>query len=717
MTKTTGKKAKRGDKVSGASEEEVARTNMARYQYGLSTGHRKYMARAVWNEDVYLGGGLQWREADRKEMNAAKRPMIELNHVLPAVNSATGMQLHSRVDMSFLPRGGGADEASALLMTKLVSQVCDNIEFHWKESQAFEDGLIQQRGYMDFRVSFDENFQGEIVEEILDPLDCMPDPDGRSYDPTTWGDFIITRWYSRDDVEQNYGEELAARVEVAADAYFADGDTFLSRPHFNEDSDGSGFDGWVTQTKDDKASRLYLIIDRQHRRLERGKVHISFTGEISPVELMDERELERAQGDGFFSVQKYQRIRWTVTCGEVVLHNDWSPYKTYTVRPYFAYFRRGRTRGMVDNLTSPQELENKSITNYLEILGSSSNSGWDVPEDSLVNMTPEDLAKNGGKNGLVLVYRATKAGDKPEKRQANQAPHGADRLVDRAELAIKTISGMSDAVQGLNSNEISGKAIQTKQYMGQIQMGRPLDNLAFTRRMAAAKIVELIQQFYTSERVFRLIDRDTKEVTDELIINEVTVDGVLNDVTIGRYDVVITDTPTHATFEEGQFAQVMEMKEKGVNVPDRHIILSSSYAKKHELAKEIEDLASASASDPLLEAEIALKKAQAEKAQAETVNVRSETKYTALQTAGVIAADPSTAPLADVLLRSSGDIDMDTPPLLPEYPVDAQGVYREAGERPVDFPANTNPLTPVPPAEPPSPLNGVNQGIETRVID
>jgi len=718
MTDITKLKA-RGDKLPEVPEEELARQNMARYQYILSTGHRKYMLTARYNEDCYLGGGLQWKEADRKEMNGAKRPMIELNHILPAVNSATGMQLHSRVDMSFLPRGGGADEQSAQLLTKLVAQICDNINYQWTESQVFEDGLIEQRGYLDFRMEFDQNFNGEIGLSLIDPLDGMPDPDARSYDPEDWADWTVNRWYSRDDIEQNYGEDMAAKVEQQADAYFAEGDSFLSRPHFNEDSDGSGFDGWVTQAKDDKSTRLYLIIDRQQRRLIRGKVHISFTGDITPVDLMDEREMARAEEDdaGFFSVSKYKRIRWTVTCGAIVLHDDWSPYKSYTVRPYFAYFRRGRTRGMVDNLRSPQELENKSITNYLEILGSSSNSGWDVPDGSLINMTPEDLKKNGGKNGLVLVYKAAVDGSKPTKRQANQAPHGADRLVDRAEQSIKTISGMSDAVQGLNSNEVSGKAIQSKQYMGQIQLGRPLDNLEFTRRMAAGKIVELIQQFYTSERVFRIVDRDTGETQEELVINEVTVDGVLNDVTIGKYDVVITDTPTHATFEESQFNQVMEMKKEGVAIPDRHIVLASSYAKKHQLAKELEELEASRAADPLVEAERALKEAQAEKVQAETVGVRSEYQYTSLQTAGVIATNPSTAPLADVLMRSAGAVDMDAPPLLPSFPEDAQSVYRETGERPVDFPTNTNPLTPVPPSGPPSPLDGVNQGIETQVID
>jgi hypothetical protein len=34
-----------------------------------------------------------------------------------------------------------------------------------------------------------------------------------------------------------------------------------------------------------------------------------------------------------------RRIRWTVVADNVVLHDDWSPYKHFTVVPYFPYFR------------------------------------------------------------------------------------------------------------------------------------------------------------------------------------------------------------------------------------------------------------------------------------------------------------------------------------------------------------------------------------------
>jgi hypothetical protein len=58
------------------------------------------------------------------------------------------------------------------------------------------------------------------------------------------------------------------------------------------------------------------------------------------------------------------RIRHTVTAADVVLYDDWSPYETMTVVPYFAYFRRGKTMGMVEDLLDPQREVNKRRSGF-----------------------------------------------------------------------------------------------------------------------------------------------------------------------------------------------------------------------------------------------------------------------------------------------------------------------------------------------------------------
>ena len=121
-----------------------------------------------------------------------------------------------------------------------------------------------------------------------------------------------------------------------------------------------------------------------------------------------------------------RKVRWTVTADTVVLFDDWSPYKNFTIVPYFPYFRRGKPFGMVRNLLSPQEQLNKITSQELHILNTTANSGWIVENGSLAGMTPDDLEEHGAETGLVLEFN--RGSSPPAKIPPNQIPTGLDRL-------------------------------------------------------------------------------------------------------------------------------------------------------------------------------------------------------------------------------------------------------------------------------------------------
>ena len=194
-----------------------------------------------------------------------------------------------------------------------------------------------------------------------------------------------------------------------------------------------------------------------------------------------------------------KKVRWTVTCDHVVLHDDWSPYDDFTVVPFFAYFRRGRPFGMVRNLLSPQEQLNKIASQELHIVNTTANSGWMVESGSLVGMNPDDLEEHGAETGLVLEY--ARGTTPPTKIQPNQIPTGLDRISQKAAANVKAISGINDSMLGTDSAEVSGIAIQAKQNRGTIMIQVPLDNLNKTRQYLAEKTLNLIQRFYTEERL------------------------------------------------------------------------------------------------------------------------------------------------------------------------------------------------------------------------
>lgn len=709
------------------SEAMVVQRNWDRYMYGKLKGHEQYIYDAREDEDAYLGRGLQWSEEDREYLESVGRPALEENHIFPAVNTAIGLQLQSRVDIAFRPAREGSSEKTAETLSKVGMQICDDVKFRWHETQVYSDGMIQQRGYFDFRMDFAENIQGDIACATLNPLHVIPDPDASSYDPREWADVTIVRYPTIDEIGQIFGQDKATQVFSFSgyNTMYGDDPDLDNKIGFGQD--GSGIRGYESLV-DEKGTSRVMVLDRQYRVFEMQQAIATPTGDVISTVGMSKQQIAYELNAGAFLAKRFlPRIRWSVTANGVCLHDNYSPYRTYTVVPYFPYFRRGRTRGMVDNALDPQRAANKLLSQIVHIVNTTANSGYFVPQGSLVNMTVDDLARRGAESGIVVVYDPTKG--KPEKIQPNSLPLGHERIIDRSEYSIKSITGISDALQGLHGPEVSGEAIKTKQYMGQTQLGGPLDNLARTRHMCAEKFLELLQDFYTEERVIMVTDTtDISQIKyDPVKINEVTPEGeIINDFTVGKYSVVVTDQPTQATFQDNQFKQAMEMRKEGVNIPDSALIEMSSLTKKHEIAKKMSE--ATPASDPVAEAkarnidaDTQVKIAQKAKVENETANVGVDAMYSATQAAGVLATNPVLAPMADEIAKSAGLVDRNQAPMIPNIP--GSSIPMQQGEMPVDMqspsPAQALATDPsmamnVPDSSGP---DGMQAGIETPQIE
>lgn len=693
-----------------AETNRTAYENWQRYEYGRMRGHLDYVKTARINEGMYLGGGLQWSADDLQALAEAGRPAFEFNQILPKINAALGYQIANRMDITYRPRGGQADQELASTLSKLTMQIADNTQLHWKESQVFADGLVQQRGYFDVRISYEDSLLGEVHIDALDPLDVIPDPDAKSYDPDSWADVIVTRWLTLDEIEVLYGTAKRNEVDQAKpdESDFGEDMGDEARNKFGDNN--SGYNDRMGVATQADGERRVRVIDRQFWRMERAEVLITPTGDIRVVDSLSPARVAAMEAAGAIrQKRRVRRVRWVVSTQCVVLHDDWSPFQHFTVVPYFPFFRRGVTRGLVDNAIGPQQMLNKSLSQMLHIINTTANSGWITWANTLANMTEDELEDRGAETGLhISLKKDTPTEKMPRKIQPNQVPTGLDRIIERSAVLLEQATGINDAMVGNTGREVSGIAIQSRQFAAQQQLAVPLDNLARTRNLLARRILDLIQGFYDQARIVRIVKTDGRgrESTEELPLNYPTANGqIVNDLTIGEYDVVIAEVPLQVTFENSQFLQAIELVDKGAPIPWPFVLRYSNLAHKQEIIDALEQQAQQQA-DPLVEAKVALTQAQTQKTLTESVNKAVESQYSAMQAAGVIAATPATSPLADALLRSAGYVDRDAAPIVPEYQASVPTVPLAP-----DAPTNTNPLTPANPAV------GMGQGIETPAID
>lgn len=631
---------------------KIAKNSWSRWLNGLQRGHLQFQNRAKIAENFYLGGGRHWDDDLKKELEASGRPALEENIIFSTVNTVLGYQTQSRMDIAYKPREGG-DQEIADILTKLGMYVVDQNKYSWTESQVFADGVIQSRGYFDVRMDFDDNLHGNIKITSLDPLDVMPDPNAKSYDPEEWSDVIVAKWVTVDSIRDTYGE--AAYKEVQS--------------FYNTDRDW-GDDGFEVQRNkfghlfiyaayytDEAETQHVRILERQWKKLQLREFWYDLeTGDYFPVpdELKPREKIKFAKQNNLELIKRVvQRIRWTVSTRDSVLHDEWSPYEFFTIVPYFPYFRRGVTVGLVDNLIKTQEMLNKVFSQILHVVNTTANSGWTVEQNSLVNMDIEDLEVNGSQTGLVLEYKTGRA--PPQKIEPNQIPTGLKDLVNTSVDLIRMISGVSETFQGGKGPEVSGSAIQSRVQQAAIQLAGPVDNLYRTRNLLADRILNLLQQFYTDQRIFSIISDSDDFETEEIIINQKLSDGnYINDITIGRYDVVVADVPTQVTFQNAQFQQALEMRKYGVMIPDDEMVKMSTLARKTEIAKKMSNEGAAQQqaeqAQKMFDEQLKQLSAQIEKLESESRAKDTTSIKTAAEVAQLIQLNPKLSPLIDVIM-------------------------------------------------------------------
>ncbi len=561
-----------------------------RYAWLRDNGHLDYVKKATICEDFFVG--LQWDPNDLALLRSYRRPALTINKIISTVSNVLGEQIFNRTDIAFKPRNEGASSEVADALTKVFMQIGDNNQLNWVRSDVFADGIVGSRGFFDVRLDFTDSLRGEVRIEQLNPKNVLIDADADEYDPDKWGDVIITKWMSPDQIEMLYSKADADLLRGRQDSYFPYGYDSIDRDRDRFGHPRSMYTYSTGPDSGDNNTRNIRVIERQWRKLDRVLHFVDVgTGDTRMVPPdWDQARIQQhmTQNPNLALTKKLiQRIRWTVVADNVVLHDDWSPYKHFTVVPYFPYFRRGRTVGLVENLIGPQELLNKVSSQELHVVNTTANSGWKVKRNALQNMSIAELEQRGAQTGLVLELDEI---NNAEKIQPNQTPSGLDRISYKAEEHIKTISGVSDYMQGFAREDVAAKSVLTNKQSGQANLAKVMDNMNRTDFILARNVLDLVQEYYTEQRLLYITTDRLTNTTEQLVVNQPTPEGmILNDLTLGEYAVVVTNQPERDTFEETQFDQALRLRtEAGVQIPDKYIIQSSRLKDKAEIVKELE---------------------------------------------------------------------------------------------------------------------------------
>lgn len=572
--------------------------------------------------------GIQYAPEDIAALERQNRPHFQFNKIDPLLRLIQGYQSNNETDIRIRAgKDGVGTNDVAELLTKLIKQISIDNDLDDVDAEVFNLGMSTGRGYWDHRLDFANNDLGEIRTISEDPFSCYPDPDCTGYDLNTGQRVHVSKWLSLDEIEYIYGRAVKDAVSpytmqgsqwAGFPTYYYDGsqEVYVRRGFAEEEEiEYSTFRQLFHTSFVDTTRKNVRVIETQYYLYEEQRVFIDQeTGDksIIPAE-WNQARIQKALAyaeaiNNPLDVQSriVRTLHWSTIVGDVLVYDRLSPYKTFTLVGFFPYFRDGITRGMVHDLRDPQREINKRRNAQIESVAKTANGGWLYHEGSFDTVQERNLKQFGSSPGVNLKWSGTSPHQKPEQIAAQPPNVAMERLEEAARNDLRDISGFNEAALGELDKVESGRALEARQRQSIIAVQPYLTNFSRSKKINGRKYLIIIQQHYTEERIYRIVDDDAGE--EILHLNQSIIDPTtmavqrLNDVTLGNYSVIVDEQPMATTFRAAQFDEallILERLSRGM-APDQLALFAdilvdmSSLPRKEELKERIQAVLAAS---------------------------------------------------------------------------------------------------------------------------
>lgn len=516
--------------------------------------------RKLAREEYDFVRGKQWSEDDKAALTEKGRPALTINKIRPHLNILSGYQRVNRYEVNFEPRTSD-DFESCELRKGVTKYIMDNCDYNDVESAVFMDGIIGGIGW--FHVFYDWDYtamEGEIDIERISPFDIYTDPEARKPDYSDAKFLCRAKWVDKDELCDIYPEH--------ADDILSE---FRRYDMDEKEADMVGTEP-LWYNRDLKKVRL---IECWYKEREMQTRYMMAGGTISDVPPPIPTVIASP-----FQVP-VDKVRLAVIMGDIKLEEMDSPYQHgfFPFVPFTLYhYGEGDVPcGVVRDVKDPQREINKKRSQILHILNTQGNSGLITETTAMTEEQQERYRKYGSKPGAIIeVNDGTLAGGRIREIQPSAPPVGLIQSAQESEADIPKITGINESMLGISAPQQSGRAIELNQRQAVTNIAPFFDNLRKSKRAIVQQLwgykghKGLIPQYYTEEKVFRIVGKTGQEqfvtVNQQVQMQDPQtgqlITTVLNDLSQGNYDVIISDTPYSVSQRQGQFWALVDAVSK-----------------------------------------------------------------------------------------------------------------------------------------------------------
>lgn len=529
----------------------------------------------------FTGEDQGWDEdGARSKLIDEERPALTLNRVNPILRLMAGARPPTEAKY-FAVEEGDIETASILNACKEHIETTNRWEFEAEE--AFLKFSVLNRMIIEIRPDYTNDSRGDIDLVVRDGFDFYFDPNSKLKDRSDMEDMFEIIHCTPAQAKRAFPDKKSVLNELVGNV--REGNT-------SADSRDSGRADEYADTRSDyyDAATNKLTIARYWFKEYENLIKVidRMSGDVwdSPKDAAEvRREIKKISSDPERFVvfeNEVTKVKYITFIYDSILEegiNPWErpdgiPTKLSQSFPFvigeperIIAGSRNELVSIINPLHDPQKFHNKLASAVLEIIGTSPKTGVDYEKGAMTDENSKKLKKTGAKAGAALEWEpGAITGGKIHWRTSTSNPQAEMAEAKEMVNALLDISG----VESLISTESLGKgasgfAIDLKQKQGGNIVSWIYKSFRFFQHILAEFERDAIQVLYDYEKVIRIRGNKPKYVTiNEQVYDETgAISQVLNDVTIGKYDVTISDKEIMPSMRLERFRSFTELVKGG----------------------------------------------------------------------------------------------------------------------------------------------------------
>ena len=524
--------------------------------------------------------GAQWEGDAIAKRKAQGKPTLEINISRAYVQQQINTMRQNRPQAKVVPVDSGADPEVAKVLEGLIKDVEESSNFEDALDTAAANQVHAAVGF--YRIVTDYINEKSFNQEprfkpVENPQAVLIDPLSKALDGSDMAKALVCEWVDKDQVIKEHGKDAVDDFETDADSDWSNytDKTVCIAEYFY---------------KEQIADTLLLLSDGT---IEFKSVLLE---QVSEDELEQMIETERSTSR--------TEIKWAKVSGTKVLEKGVFPGQYIPIFPVYGEVTWVENKRHIFSLVhfakDPQRLFNYWKSTEAHILQKNQDEMTIVDDRGIAGFdewrNPSSAAylrfKATDDEGRVIPY--------PTKIGAAAPPVGILNASESAKALIPDILNMHAPQMGQDVNQQSGVAIGLLQRQSDTAQFHFQDNINKTIRHSARVLIGLFPILYDTEMVRRIIGADGESELVKLNAQpenqdeqSKAINGVLNDMSLGRFDIRMDTGPSFNTQREQSFTLMMQLVQSNpslFNIVADLIIMNSPLLNSKEIAERVKML-------------------------------------------------------------------------------------------------------------------------------